>query len=164
MGNRATGGRWAQAAVGTHSGVEATGHQAQQAGGPLRKETYARTNFVPASSPEHRQQSPRMLFSGATGTLPVSPHNRVLQYLNYKLKIIFTGVILNITRNFLTLRQPHHTNSCCRLPAHGRHMADTGTGNVRLHVSPNGVCGDGCESHVTDRVCVRVHVRVRVWL
>lgn len=51
----------------------------------------------------------RMLFSKTTGTLPVSSHNWVLQYLNYKLKIIFTGVILNIIWNFLTLPQPCYT-------------------------------------------------------
>lgn len=51
----------------------------------------------------------RMLFSKTAGTLPVSSHNWVLQYLNYKLKIIFTGVILNIIWNFLTLPQPRYT-------------------------------------------------------
>lgn len=55
----------------------------------------------------------RMLFSKTAGTLPVSSHNWVLQYLNYKLKIIFTGVILNIIWNFLTLPQPCYTTQLC---------------------------------------------------
>lgn len=100
-----------------------------------------------------------MLLSRATGTLPVSPHNQELQYLNYKLKIIFTGVVLNITCNPLTLHQPHHTTSCSRPPAHVRHMADTGKGEcVRVCVCvcecvrPSGV---GVRGHVTDQVCVK---------
>lgn len=59
----------------------------------------------------------RMLFSKTAGTLPVSSHNWVLQYLNYKLKIIFTGVILNIIWNFLTLPQPCYTTQL-RLDLH----------------------------------------------
>lgn len=115
------------ASTGTNPQIEAAGHPAGRAGGQLRRGP-GLCPPRPCLAPVHRRQGARTLLSRATGTLPVSPHNRELQYLNYKLKIIFTGVVLNITCNPLTLHQPHHTTSCSRLPAHVRHMADTGKG------------------------------------